>query len=122
MAVEWKPQGFKDGQNPNRLAFGGVMMYDRTPDAVLKTQYAGLMVAYHKALDETGNNKLGLGFMAVYNQRMLDASQLTFGNQFQSGGFRTTGGELITSGKTSSFEPRFVSQRLRVLDWDAALR
>lgn len=104
LAMEWKPQGFKDGQNPNRLAFGGMMMYDRTPDAVLKTQYAGAMIAYHKALDETGNSKLGLGFMAVYNQKMLDASQLTFASQFQSGGFSSGGAELIASRKTSSFD------------------
>jgi type IX secretion system PorP/SprF family membrane protein len=103
-AVEWKPNGFKDGQNQNRLAFGGMIMYDKTPDEVLKSHYAAAMIAYHKALDETGNHRLGLGFMAVYNQKMLDASQLTFANQFQSGGFTPGGGELIASRQTSSFD------------------
>src|SRR5215218_1451355 len=104
LALEWKPQGFKDGQNPNRLAFGGMLMYDKTPDEVLKSQYAAAMVAYHKALDENGNSKLGLGFMLTYNQKMLDASQLTFASQFRSGGFSSSGGEIIASRKTSSFD------------------
>lgn len=104
MAIEWKPNGFKDGQNPNRLAFGSTMMFDRTPDEILKSHYAAVMVAYHKALDESGNNKLGIGFMAVYHQKMLDASQLTFASQFQSGGFSPQGGEVFASNTTSSFD------------------
>ncbi|MGZ5190404.1 MAG: PorP/SprF family type IX secretion system membrane protein [Flavisolibacter sp.] len=104
MSVEWKPRGFKDGENPNRLAFGSTMMFDRTPDEVLKSHYASVLIAYHKALDEKGNNKLGIGFMAVYNQKMLDASQLTFASQFQSGGFSPQGGEVIASNRTSSFD------------------
>jgi type IX secretion system PorP/SprF family membrane protein len=104
MALEWKPKGFKDQENPNRLAFGGMILYDKTPDEVLKSQHAAAMIAYHKALDENGNNRLGLGFMAVYNQKTLDASQLTFASQFQSGGFSSGGSELIASRKTSSFD------------------
>ena len=104
MAVEWKPKGFRDGENANRLALGSTMLFDKTPDEVLKSHYAAVMVAYHKALDEAGNNKLGIGFMAVYNQKMLDASQLTFASQFQSGGFSPQGGEIIASNRTSSFD------------------
>jgi type IX secretion system PorP/SprF family membrane protein len=80
------------------------MMFDRTPDEVLKSHYAAVSVAYHKALDETGYHKLGIGFMALYNQKMLDASQLTFASQFQSGGFSPQGGEVIASNTTSSFD------------------
>jgi type IX secretion system PorP/SprF family membrane protein len=104
IAMEFKPEGFKDGQSPNRFAFGGMLMFDKTPDGVLKSQYAYATIAYHKALDEEGHSRLGMGFMAGYNQKILDASQLTFGNQFQSGGFNRGSGEAIGSGKLASFD------------------
>jgi type IX secretion system PorP/SprF family membrane protein len=104
LAMEFKPEGYKDGQNPNRFAFGGMLMYDKTPDGVLKSQYAYATIAYHKALDEEGHSRLGLGFMAGYNQKLLDASQLSFANQFQSGGFSRGTGEFVPSGKTASFD------------------
>lgn len=103
-AFEFKPNGYKDGQNINRLAFGGMMMYDKSPDEVLKGQYVYGTVAYHKALDAEGFHKLGIGFMAGYNQKMLDASKLTFGSQFNGSGFTPGVGEPISSRKTSSFD------------------
>lgn len=104
VAFEWKPNGFREGQNTNRLAIGGMLMYDKTPDAVLKSDYAYLTIAYHKALDEEGNNRLGIGFMAGYNQRTMDPSHLTFGNQFASGGFTRGMGESISEQKNASFD------------------
>jgi len=104
-AFEWKPQGFKDGQNINRLSLGGMMMYDKTPDDVLKGQYIYGTVAYHKALDAEGAHKVGLGFMAGYNQRTMDASKLTFGSNFNGSGFNPgTGAEPIRSGRSGSFD------------------
>lgn len=103
-AFEWKPQGFKDGQNINRLALGGMMMYDKSPDEVLTGQYVYGTIAYHKALDAEGHHRIGLGFMGGYNQKMLDASKLTFGNQFNGTGFTPGTGEAISSRKTSSFD------------------
>lgn len=102
-AAEWKPQGFKDGQNINKLSLGGMMMYDKTPDEILKGQYIYGVIAYHKALDAEGKHRLGLGFMGGYNQRTIDASKLTFGSGFTGSGF-TVGGEPIKSGKSGSFD------------------
>jgi type IX secretion system PorP/SprF family membrane protein len=105
VSMEFKPGRFRDGVNINRLAFGGLLMFDKTPDGVLKSQYAYASVAYHKALDAEGHNRLGIGFMGGYNQRMLDASQLSFGNQFESGGFNTArGSESFSSNRLSSFD------------------
>lgn len=103
-AFEWKPQGFKDGQNINRLSLGGMMMYDKTPDEVLKGQYLYGIIAYHKALDAEGNHKIGLGFMAGYNQRMLDPSKLTFANQFNGSGWTPGTGEPIKTRKSGTFD------------------
>ena len=103
-AFEWKPQGFKDGQNINRLSLGGMLMYDKTPDEVLKGQYLYGVVAYHKALDPEGRHKIGLGFMAGYNQRTLDPSKLTFGTQFNGSGWNPGVGEPIRSRNSGTFD------------------
>jgi type IX secretion system PorP/SprF family membrane protein len=105
IAFETKPRAFQDGNNPNRLAFGALLMYDKTPDQVLKGQHAYLTLAYHKALDPDGHSRLGLGFMGGYNQRSLDPTYLTYGTQFQSGGFNTNRpGEAIAFKTMSSFD------------------
>ena len=105
VAVEWKPDGFREGQNSNRLSVGGLLLYDKTPDGVLKSQHAYATIAYHKALDAAGNHKLGLGFMGGYNQKSIDPSHLSFGNQFGSGGFNPgTGGDNISANSLSSFD------------------
>ena len=76
-AFEWKPQGFKDGQNINRLALGGLMMYDKTPDEVLKGQYLYGTIAYHKALDENGdNNDKNKAYEITYSLRYHSANEL----------------------------------------------
>ena len=104
VAMEIKPGGFKDGENPNRLALGATLLQDKTPDQVLTGQFAYVTLAYHKALDEEGHSRLGIGFMAGYNQRMLDATKLSFASQFGSGGFVNGGGESIASHKTTSLD------------------
>lgn len=104
LALELKPGQFKNDAGQDRMAVGAMFLYDRTPDAVLKSQYAYGFIAYHKTLDAEGHHRIGLGFMGGMNQRMLDASQLTFGSQFGSGGFQGTGGDVIKQGKSSSFD------------------
>lgn len=105
LALEFKPRVFQDGANINRLAFGGMVLYDQTPGGVLKGQNAYATIAYHQALDAEGHSRLGLGVMGGYNQRMLDPTGLTFASQFQSGGFNTGApGEAIPSYRSSSFD------------------
>lgn len=43
------------------LGVGGLLLYDQTGGGGLKTEYAALSVAYHKALDMDGNITLGVG-------------------------------------------------------------
>jgi type IX secretion system PorP/SprF family membrane protein len=106
-AFEVKPKGYRDGENINRLAFGGLAVFDKTPDNVLTGQYIYGTVAYAKALDEEGHHKIGIGFMGGLNQRMLDASKLTFGSQYTGDPNNPWGysaNENITSQKSASFD------------------
>jgi len=104
VSFEFKPGKFKDEEAIDRFAIGGMVMYDRTPDAVLKSQHGYLLIAYHKALDEEGYHRVGAGFMGGYNERRLDMSQLTFADQFGSGGFVYASGEPISNSKISAFD------------------
>jgi type IX secretion system PorP/SprF family membrane protein len=64
-------------------------------------------VAYHKALDEEGHHKIGLGFMGGYNQKMLDASKLTFGSGYTgdpNNPFGGSSGENFAGNRSSSFD------------------
>jgi type IX secretion system PorP/SprF family membrane protein len=104
-SFEMKPGKFKNSDEVmDRFAAGVMLMYDHTPDAVLKSQHAYLMIAYHKALDEEGLHRIGAGFMGGYSERRLDMSQLTFADQFGSGGFVYTSGEAIPNNKISAFD------------------
>ncbi len=104
VSFEFKPGKYKNEETIDRLAIGGMLMFDRTPDAVLKSQYAYILLAYHKALDENGNHRIGMGFMGGYQEKRIDASGLTFADQFGSGGFQQTGGEAIDAKKISVFD------------------
>jgi type IX secretion system PorP/SprF family membrane protein len=106
-AFEIKPKGYRDGENINRLAFGGLVVFDKTPDEVLTGNYVYGTVAYHKALDEEGHHKIGLGFMGGYNQKMLDASKLTFGSGYTgdpNNPFGGSSGENFAGNRSSSFD------------------
>ena len=106
ISFEIKPGKFKNDDVNDRLAYGGMLMFDKTPDGILKSQYAYGMFAYHKGLDVEGHKRLGVGVMLGYNQKSLDGSQLTFANQFESGGFNNSvpSGESFSYRRISSFD------------------
>lgn len=74
----------------NKLAFSIMALSDASSAGALKSTYLSGGIAYHMALDEYGENNIGLGFNAVYAQKRLDYSKLTFASQFMSGGFNTS--------------------------------
>jgi type IX secretion system PorP/SprF family membrane protein len=82
-SLDAKLKGKEEGQN----TLGGniTFMADQSMDGAFKSVYASGGLAYHQRLNE--NNRLGIGFQATYGSRRLDYSQLTFGEQFTSGGF-----------------------------------
>ncbi len=72
----------------NTLAIGGGLMLDQSMYGAFKSTYALGTVAYHAHLTE--NQTIGLGIQAMYANRTIDYSRLTFGEQFTSGGFDVT--------------------------------
>ena len=68
-------------------ALGVSALTDKSAGGLLKSNYAGLSLAYHKALDENGYSTLGVGFQASYVTRKVDLTNISFNNQFTSGGF-----------------------------------
>lgn len=79
------------------LGVGGLLLYDQTGGGGLKTEYAALSVAYHKALDMDGNITLGVGGQLAVVQKRIDFSKLIFEDQLTSNGFDPTlpSGEYI---------------------------
>ena len=74
------PQGHKAGM-------GMYVMNDRALNGAIQTNTVGVSTAYHVGLDPYGEQSLGLGVQATYNQRRIDYSKLTFENQYGPGGF-----------------------------------
>ena len=88
----------------NILAFGLSFMHDYTFDGILKSNYAQSDLAYHVFIDKDQQNKITLGFGAMYGKKYLDFSRLIFAEQFTTGGFNTS----LPSGESlSDMKPFF---------------
>ncbi len=74
----------------------GLLAYtDQQADGVLKNSFYGISTAYHKGLDEEGNNQLSLGFQGIYAQKRLNTSNLKFEDQLRSDGFTGITNEIF---------------------------
>ena len=71
----------------HKAGLGMYVMNDKSLNSALQTNSIGLSAAYNVGLDQAGINSLGLGLQGTYNQRRIDYSKLTFGNQFGSAGY-----------------------------------
>ena len=71
------------------FGIGGFFMRDQSLNGYFKSTYASINTSYMIALDKDGNHNLGMGLAGIYGDRRLDFSQLTFSEQFGSGGFNT---------------------------------
>jgi len=93
-----------------RLGIGGMMMYDQAMGGVLKSNYASFNVSGNIRLvkkegteengnrirhiskikmDQTAEQRLGIGIGVIYGHKQLDFSKLSFGEQFTGTGFDT---------------------------------
>jgi type IX secretion system PorP/SprF family membrane protein len=93
-----------------RVGMGGMLMYDQTLGGALKSNYASYNVSGNIRLmkkegyeingarirhiskikmDETAEQRLGVGLGVIYGYKHLDFSKLTFGEQFNGTGFDT---------------------------------
>ena len=75
----------------NIIGIGGMLMYDRAMDGIMKTAYASANVSYNMVL--VGGpvvHRLGVGFGATYTSRLIDFSRLTWEEQWVGySGFNT---------------------------------
>lgn len=69
------------------LTLGGIMLFDKTPGGVIKSQNFQGLIAYQQVLDKNGYHKIGIGFMAGLSQKSLDISSVSFASQFTNNGF-----------------------------------
>lgn len=66
----------------------GIMaLTDKAGGNILKTTFAGISTAYHKALNEDGYSQIGIGFQAMYGQKRLDNSKLFYEDMLTPFGF-----------------------------------
>jgi type IX secretion system PorP/SprF family membrane protein len=78
----------------NIFNLGLSCMYDQSLNGAFKSSYLMGTGSLHLPVGVSGNNgfdgyskSLGLGFGAVYGNRTIDLSQISFSQQFSSGGF-----------------------------------
>lgn len=81
---------FKEQLGDKRvLGIGGFLMSDQSLNGYFKSTYASINTSYMIAIDKEGEHSIGIGLAGIYGDRRLDFSQLTFSEQFGSGGFNT---------------------------------
>ena len=96
----------------NDIFAAGIMgLYDQSQAGSFKSLNLSASVAYHKALDGEGDNKLGIGFQFTYASRSIDVNNLDFATQFNGSGFDT---------RLPSYET-FGSQRSSYVDINTGL-
>lgn len=81
----------------DQLGIGILGFTDRAGDGVLVSNYAGVSVAYHKALDENGYHQIGVGFQGTYMNKRLDITRLLFEDMLRSDGFTGITSESFSS-------------------------
>lgn len=71
----------------HRAGLGLYLMNDHALASAVQTNTVGASVAYNVGLDPYGENSIGVGLQATYQQRRIDYSKLTFESQFGSNGY-----------------------------------
>jgi type IX secretion system PorP/SprF family membrane protein len=81
---------------------GFVGYTDNSANGAVKFNYASLSTAYHKGLDEEGNNTLGAGFQVTYANMLINTANLTFEDQLTSSGFTGVTSEVFNASTLKS--------------------
>ncbi|MEO6542287.1 MAG: PorP/SprF family type IX secretion system membrane protein [Ferruginibacter sp.] len=76
---------------PEKDIFGaGIMaLFDQSMGGSFNSINISASGSYHKALDEYGENNIGIGFQFSYVSRKINMAGLDFANQFNGSGFDT---------------------------------
>jgi type IX secretion system PorP/SprF family membrane protein len=93
------------------FAVGVMALYDQSLSGGFKNINASASFAYHKMVDEAGEDNIGVGFQATYATRAIDFGKLNFASQFTGSGFDTN----LPTNET------FVTNRRSYLDVNAGI-
>lgn len=69
------------------LGIGISALSDQSSNNALKLNYGSMSLSYHKALDESSYNTIGIGFQGTYSTLGLDITKLTFEDELTQNGF-----------------------------------
>lgn len=78
---------------PNKVKYndmwglGFMFLNDNSANSAVKFTYASVSTAFHKGLDEDGNNQLGIGVQATYSNISIGTEGLKFEDQLSTSGF-----------------------------------
>lgn len=88
-SFDGKPYNAKLPEN-HTLGMGGMFMYDKAMNGVLKSNYASFNTSYNlKIGGDESEHFLGAGIGFIYGFRRIDFSRLIWGEQFAGNGFNT---------------------------------
>jgi type IX secretion system PorP/SprF family membrane protein len=74
----------------NDIFAAGVMaLSDQSLSGGFKSINVSASFAYHKMIDEAGEDNIGIGFQGTYASRAIDIGKLNFASQFNGSGFDT---------------------------------
>jgi len=89
-------------RNNDMFGVGFMFLNDNSANSAVKFNYAGISTAYHKGLDEDGNNQLGIGVQATYSNMLINTTSLKFEDQLTTLGFTGTTNEVFNNATLQS--------------------
>lgn len=86
----------------NTFGLGFSFIGDNSANSAVKLNYGSLSLAYHKGLDEDGNNQLGIGLQVTYSNMFINTTNLKFEDQLTNRGFTQPTGETFANSNLQS--------------------
>jgi type IX secretion system PorP/SprF family membrane protein len=86
----------------DQFGIGVLALSDKAGEnAVYQDNYAGLSLAYHKALDENGFHQIGLGFQGTYADKTIYPNRAHFEDQLTANGWTGVTSEVFSNKQLS---------------------
>ena len=82
--------GYENSSKQRPISFGILFMNDNSMKGAFVSNYISAAASYQITLDKKENQKLSIGLLASYCNRRLDFSNVSFQQQFASGGYDLT--------------------------------
>ena len=81
---------------------GFSFLNDNSANSAVKFNYASISTAYHKGLDEDGNNQLSIGVQGTFSNMLINTVNLKFEDQLTTLGFTGTTSEVFNNSTLQS--------------------